>query len=307
MSPALSPNTQAILLLTAPLSIGREAPSERPLSPLEYARLAVHLRERQRSPAELMTPRAAEALQGFAAVEERRLLRLLERGFVLSQAVERWQSRAIWVLSRADAAYPRRLKRRLKQAAPAVLYGCGQGALLQTGGLAILGSPRSDQGSLDYTEAVARLAARAGQTLLVGSSSELERAGLRGVWQGGGKAVGVLADALDKTATSREHRDALLEGRLVLLSPDDPSVGLHAGSAEQRSRLLWALAQAVLVVSGEAEAAPAGTSDGESVPLYVRSTGVSSSALDELRSRGAQPWPSPIDEASLNAVLTGNK
>ena len=54
-----------------------------------------------------------------------RLQRLVGRGFLLSQAIERWQARAIWVVSRADAEYPRHLKARLREDAPAILYGCG--------------------------------------------------------------------------------------------------------------------------------------------------------------------------------------
>ena len=67
-----------------------------------------------------------------------RLQKLLGRGFLLSQVIERWQARAIWVVSRADAEYPRRLKTRLREDAPAVLYGCGDMALLETGGLAVV-------------------------------------------------------------------------------------------------------------------------------------------------------------------------
>ena len=52
-------------------------------------------------------------------MEKERLQRLLSRGFLLSQALEQWQSRAIWVISRADAHYPRRLKTRLREDAPA--------------------------------------------------------------------------------------------------------------------------------------------------------------------------------------------
>ena len=73
-------------------------------------------------------------------MDANRLQQLLERGFLLSQVIERWQARAIWVLSRADAEYPRRLKHRLREDAPAVLYGCGDISLLETGGLAVIGS-----------------------------------------------------------------------------------------------------------------------------------------------------------------------
>ena len=54
--------------------------------------------------------------------------------------MERWQTRAIWVVSRADSNYPRRLKARLREDAPAVMYGCGDLNLLETADL-----PSSDR------------------------------------------------------------------------------------------------------------------------------------------------------------------
>src|SRR5512146_806131 len=105
MTDPLSPITQAILLLTAPLSVGRSAGSERALTPTEYSRFAQHLREIGRTPAELLGERAEDLLQECAAaVNVEQVKCLLDRGFLLSQALERWSSRAIWVMSRADAA-----------------------------------------------------------------------------------------------------------------------------------------------------------------------------------------------------------
>ena len=51
--------------------------------------------------------------------------------------MERWRARAIWVVTRADADYPRRLKGRLRGNSPPVLYGCGDPAFLDGGGLAV--------------------------------------------------------------------------------------------------------------------------------------------------------------------------
>ena len=49
---------------------------------------------------------------------------------------------------------PRRLKARLREDAPAVLYGCGDIGLLETGGLAVVGSRHVDDALIDYTMAV---------------------------------------------------------------------------------------------------------------------------------------------------------
>src|SRR5690606_20838203 len=119
MTPVLSPNTQAILLLTAPLIARRGTASSDLLSPGEYKRLARHLREIQRQPADLLSADAADIMRACQPViDESRLQKLLKRGFLLGQVIERWQTRAIWVVSRADAEYPRRLKARLREDAP---------------------------------------------------------------------------------------------------------------------------------------------------------------------------------------------
>src|SRR5699024_4696331 len=73
-------------------------------------------------------------------IRAERIRQLLERGHALALAMEKWQRAGLWVLTRSDAEYPRLLKRRLKNGCPPVLYGCGNPALLDHGGLAVVGS-----------------------------------------------------------------------------------------------------------------------------------------------------------------------
>lgn len=310
MTSSLSPNTQAILLLTAPLIAGRGQSSAELLSPGEYKRLARHLRDMKRQPADLLAPEAAELLRACQPIiETDRLQRLLGRGFLLSQAIERWQARAIWVISRADADYPRRLKARLREDAPAVLYGCGQVGLLETGGLAVVGSRHVDDALLDYTTAIGRLAARAGRTLVSGGAKGIDQAAMRGALETGGQAVGVLADGLEKTAMNRDHRKPLMEGRLVLISPYDPGARFNVGHAMQRNKLIYALADTALVVNSDFD--KGGTWAGAKeqldklrlVPVYVRATGAPSKGLDALRDKGALPWPDPQDSDAFCRVF----
>jgi len=312
MIPILSPNTQAILLLTAPMIAGRGPTSEKLLSPGEYKRLAQHLRMIKRQPADLVSPGAAEILRECQPViDESRLQKLLARGFLLSQVIERWQARAIWVVSRADAEYPRRLKARLREDAPAVIYGCGDMSLLDTGGLAVVGSRHVDDSLIDYTMAVGELAARAGRTLVSGGAKGIDQAAMRGALEAGGKVCGVMADSLEKTTMNRENRNLLLDGQLVLISPYDPSAGFNVGHAMQRNKLVYALADTALVVSSDLN--KGGTWAGaieqldklKFVPVFVRSTGESSAGLDGLRKKGALSWPNPQDLDSFEGVFNG--
>jgi DNA processing protein len=310
MTLVISPNTRAILLLTAPLIAGRGTSSPDLLSPGEYKRLARHLREMQRQPADLCSADAIDLLHECRSVIDlSRLQRLLGRGFLLSQAVERWHTRAIWVISRADAEYPRRLKHRLREDAPALLYGCGDLNLLESGGLAVVGSRHVDDSVIDYTVAVGRLAAQAGRTLVSGGAKGIDQAAMRGAIEAGGKVSGVLADSLEKTAMNREHRNLLLDGQLTLISPYDPSAGFNVGHAMQRNKLIYALADASLVVSSDFD--KGGTWAGaieqleklKLAPIYVRSTEPLSLGLDALRKKGALPWPDPADADTFDAVF----
>lgn len=310
MTPVLSPNTQAILLLTAPLIAGRGSVSPDLLSPGEYKRLARHLRDIQRQPADLCSPDGNEVLRACQPViDENRLQRLLGRGFLLSQVVDSWQARAIWVVSRADSEYPRRLKAQLRDNAPAVIYGCGDMNLLDSGGLAVVGSRDVDDSLIDYTMAIGRLAARAGKSLVSGGAKGIDQAAMRGALEAGGKVCGVLADSLENTAMNREHRDLLLDGQLVLISPYDPSARFHVGNAMQRNKYIYALADASLVVSSDIN--KGGTWAGaieqldklKLVPVFVRSTGEFSVGLDGLRKKGALSWPNPKDVDAFEAVF----
>ena len=310
MSMSLSPNTQAILLLTAPLVVGRGEPSSDLLTPGEYKRLARFLRHKQRQPADLLAPDVRELLRECKQlINSDRLKNLLGRGFLLSQAIERWQTRAIWVVSCADAEYPRRLKTRLKDGAPPVLYACGDAAILDTGGLAVVGSRHVDQALVEYTKGIGRLSAKARCTLVSGGARGIDQAAMRGALEAGGKAIGVLADSLERAALNREHRNLLMDGQLVLISPYDPSAGFNVGHAMQRNKLIYALADAALVVSSDYE--KGGTWAGaveqleklRLVPVYVRSNGETSKGLEALRLNGALPWPNPETPEALAKVL----
>ena len=309
MNTELSPNTQAILLLAAPLiTPGRSRKSDW-LSAGEYRKLAVRLRSLDAQPADLLEPGADALIEECGAtIDSARLRSLLGRGFLLAQALQQWQARAIWVISRADAAYPRKLKERLRSNAPSLLYGCGPSELLHAPGFAIVGSRNVDEPLLDYTRNVATLAAGANRILVSGAARGVDRAAMNGALDAGGKATGVLAGGLQRAVMNREHRNLLLEERLVLISPFDPAAGFQVGNAMQRNKSIYALADAGLVVNAVRN--KGGTWAGAleqlrkyPVPVYVRSTGIPSDGLDALRAEGARPWPNPTNPDELEEVL----
>jgi DNA processing protein len=306
----LTTNTQAILLLTAPLLAGSGAIPCDLLSLSEYNRLARILREKQKQPADLIGPEGHDVIEFCAPVFGRaRLEALLGRGFLLSQAVNHWNARAIWVISRADSAYPKRFKTRLKENAPPVLYGCGNLALLDKGGLAVVGSRHVDEESIAFTEKVGRLAADAHQTIVSGGAKGIDQAAMHGALSAGGEAIGVLADSLERAVLARDYLEPLRSGRLLLFSPYDPAAGFNVGHAMQRNKLIYALADAGFVVTSDLE--KGGTWAGaveqleklRFVPVFVRNGANTGRGNPALLQRGAKPWPNPQDGNDLSLAL----
>ena len=186
--PTVSATTKAILLLVAPLWAGGHTVPNLPLTAAEYRRLAQALRQLDRCPGDLLGLEAPALLDSLAAHCDRtRLEQLLGRGLQLALALEHWQQRSVHVLSRADAAYPSRLKHVLGHSCPIVLYVCGPVELLQRGGLAVVGSRNATAYQLAYTRAVGALAAGAGYPLVSGGARGVDRAGMQAAATAGGR------------------------------------------------------------------------------------------------------------------------
>jgi DNA processing protein len=310
MTQEISDNTQAILLLTAPLIVGKKGEGAPLLTLAEYNRLARSLRDAGKQPADLLGQDAAPLLDTCGAYLGReRLQALLARGFQLSQAVDPWHSRGIWVISRADPSYPRRLKSRLREDAPPILYGCGQRALLDEGGLAVVGSRQVDDALLAYTARIGSLATEAGVAIVSGAARGIDSAAMSGAIDAGGKVIGVMADSLGRAALAKGNREALREGQLVLISAYDPAAGFQVGHAMQRNKAIYALADAALVVTSDLN--KGGTWAGaveqldrlRFVPVFVRDGAPVGKGNAALLQRGARAWPDPQSATELEAIL----
>jgi len=314
MNGELSQNAQAILLLTAPLLAGRSRPSVRPLPLGDYNNLVRHLRDTEMQPADLFDSEGLRELDNsWSALKTRRTLedvrQLLDRGFLLAQALERWSARAIWVVTRPDDDYPDRLWKKMRGKAPPVLYGCGDRDALDGGGLAVVGSRKVNELLIEYTERVGQLAAEAEVPIVSGGARGVDQAAMRGSLEAGGRAIGVLGNNLERAALDRGNRDPLMDGRLVLVSSFDPAVRFRGWQAMERNKQIYALADAALVVNSDL--GHGGTWAGATeqleklgyVPVYVRSKGEPCRGLDELIVCGADRWSEPKTPSDLREIL----
>ncbi|HRF62142.1 MAG TPA: DNA-processing protein DprA [Candidatus Competibacter sp.] len=307
----LHTQTQAVLLLTAYLS--RPTPNEpRPLSPAEWGRFARWLKEREISPERLLRDEPARLLADWVdrAVTLERVVALLNRAAALGLALEKWQRAGLWILIRADAEYPGRLKRHLQADSPPVLFGCGDRRLLDRGGIAVVGSRHASPEDLALATRLGAEAALQGLSIISGGARGVDQTAMLGALAREGTTVGVLSDSLLCVATSARFRPSLLNGNLALISPFNPEAGFEVGNAMSRNKYVYCLADAAIVIAADRERG--GTWNGAMenlkcgwTPLWVKPHPDPVSGNSELIRRGGRELPERLSD--LAALAVGEK
>lgn len=306
---SISTQTQALLLLTGRFGGGGVVPAARigpaPLDDAECERLGAWLKKRGLQLSDLLGASAAAELAGWTdtAPSSDRILALLDRAPVLESCIESWERAGLWAIGRADPDYPKRLKRRLRSAAPAMLFGSGDRSLLNRGGIAIVGGDQAGSEAFQFIERFASLAAGAELSLISGSRNALEQAALAASRSRGGPAIAVLSGDLLHVASSVRPGRRDDAGKLVLVSPSEPNAAPALRDAAPAGRCVYGLCDTALVIAvgqdGGAWAGAVEAIEQEWVPLWVRGAGHEASRLIGLGAHGL-----PSDEIAPRALLT---
>lgn len=302
----LTEDAKAIILLCG--VFGKKS-TEKPLSLKEYSSLVRWLMGVKMRPGDLLQKdNVAESSTG-SGIDKKRLETLLGRGMQLGLAVEEWQRNSICIISRSDADYPARYKKHLKAKAPPLLFAVGNHSLLSGGGLGIVGSRNVDQSGEAFTRQVAELCACNSIPVVSGGARGVDQIAMNAALEAGGIAIGILAENLLKKSVERKNRQAIADGRLLLLSPCHPNASFSVGAAMGRNKLIYAMSDYGLVVSAEHE--KGGTWAGakeelkreNALPVFARTGNDAPQGNSKLLDLGAIPWPDSIDRNNFRQQL----
>ena len=300
----LSKSSQAIILLTCYFTKANDA-EQRPLTPSEWGRFAKWLHENQYTPEDLLTREVKDILIEWRdlKISSTRILYLLGRGHSMALNLEKWSRSGLWVITRADSEYPWRLKQRLKQDAPPVLFGCGSKELLNYSGLAVVGSRNAHESDLKYAESIGAKASLEGISIISGGAKGIDESAMLGAINNRGITIGVMADSLLKHVTSKKWRSALMNEQAVLISPFYPEAGFSTGNAMARNKYIYCLADSSVVVhSGLKGGTIAGAQENLRkgwVPIYIKPNEDHDSANILLINQGGRPLTTSLDNLSI--------
>lgn len=304
---ALSRDTQATLLLVARLGDKPRLPT---LNRREYNTVAAALKQQDLRPGDLFDDGVLERLRvDPRAATAERLRFLIGRASALAFAVDSWANAGLWVLSRGDTDYPRRIRRALKADSPPLLFGAGPLELLQKDGVGVVGSRDVDHAGEAFAVRVGRLCAAQGLMVISGAARGVDSDAMLAAADAGGSALGIVAGDLERHALSKAWRPALRDGSVTLVSPFEPSARFTVGYAMERNRYVYTMSRFVCVVAsasgeggtwaGALENLEAGWS-----PLVVRADDGAPAGNVALIKRGAIPlYSSELnDDADLRAL-----
>lgn len=245
----LSPNCQTILLLTA--SFGRSVDQfEQPLSPAEWATFSQWLQAYKIDPAQLLSEDLTTLLDRWSdqKVSLTRLERLLGRDLGLGIAAERWEQAGLWILTQSHRNYPTRLKIKLGNLAPPVLFGCGNKNLINQGGVAIFGHTMARGDDILYTKKLAIAVSKYGKSVISGGVGEIDNIAIEKALKTNGSCIGLLAGSLIKTSFSKRYKQHLLGHSLVLVTPFNPEVAVTGNNAMVSNRYIYCLSDCAVIV-----------------------------------------------------------
>src|SRR5262249_23141787 len=148
-------------------------------------------------------------------------------------------------------AYPLKLRGRLKSSAPPILFVAGQTELLRRKAVCVVGSRDATAAGLRFAHSIGAACAADGLAVVSGDARGIDQETMSGALEARGMVIGILAEALGKAVLKRRHRQALLDGALVLLSPFSPEASFTVAHAMDRNKYLYCMSEAAVVVDSD--------------------------------------------------------
>lgn len=275
----VSADSQVILLLCSNLAIPKGMESEyKPLTLTEWNTLAKKIAVSSFKRPEAFLLSDADEWQrelGLDSHQLERLAKLISRRGSLAIELKRMDDMGIWVLTRSESMYPCRLKKILKDKAPAVLYGTGDIGLFDIRGVGIVGSRDADESAISFTQQLARACVRDGLNVVSGGARGVDSVAQETALVEGGQVISVLSNGLATAIRNKTNREAILKKQLLLVSPYHPQARFSVGAAMGRNKLIYTLSHFTVAIS--AIEGKGGTWSGAIenikhnwVPLFVR-------------------------------------
>ncbi len=245
----LSRNAEIIFMVCSHLSAEGDC---KPYTPAEWSRLANVLMQANLQPQDLpvLSDTDFRELQ-IGREETKRIRQLLKRGGNLAFALEKLESIGIFVVTRADAMYPKMLKNKLGKSCPPLFYYAGNLKLADKKSIGFVGARGADENDIRFTERIISKTSALGYSVVSGGAKGVDRIADAAALRNGKSSVIYLADSMVRRIKNHDTIEAIHNGKLLLLTAVHPNMGFSVGTAMMRNRYIYANSIGTVVVRSD--------------------------------------------------------
>lgn len=246
----MNPDSNSILTLCSHVCVGTDV---HPLEPKEYSELALKLSRLKKSPKDLFyfSRDDFKLLLGFDTNQIDRVLRLLDRNASLSFELSKYQNMGIKVVTRADAKYPKRLKKKLSNACPPIFYYAGDLNLLEQQCIGYVGARTVTSEDVNFTIHSVRKTVSMGYGVVSGGAKGIDAVSGTEALLNNSFSVEFLSDSLLKKLKKSDAIKSVQQGKLLLISVSNPDAGFNVGMAMMRNRYIYSQSSGTVVVRSD--------------------------------------------------------
>ena len=227
-------------------------PGENRLRESLFRRLSLAVKEVGETRNRALELDAKELLRlGCTQQETDEILERLSHRELLRRYLQGLSKRGIRVITRISPEYPFRLREKLGDRAPLVLFCAGALSLVERECMSLVGSRKLRPAGGEFARCAGNAIARQGYCYCSGGAAGADTEGFYGAMEQGGCAVLFLADSLEEHLTDRRYRQYLRDKRLLLVSEQGADLPFSTPRAMSRNRLIHAMGQKVFVAQSD--------------------------------------------------------
>lgn len=243
-------NRDVIITLCSYLCVGDDV---KPYTNKEWSTIASKLLNNKKEPSNLLSFTNEEFVKILNFTEEDivRIKRLFARTASLTFEIEKLSIRGIYIITRADALYPKVLKRKLNEKCPPLFYCCGNLKILNNKFIGFVGSRNIDDDDIKFTQRIVKKCIELGYAIVSGGARGIDNTSTSCALNENGYVVEFLSDSLIRRIKDKDVINAIRSDKLLLLSQTIPSASFDIGTAMQRNKYIYSISDATIVVKSD--------------------------------------------------------
>ena len=243
-------NSEAIIIFCSHLCTTSDI---RPFEPKEWSDFASRLVELKLQPGDLLDfdRHDFDYMLSSNDEESARMMRLIDRSASLRFEIEKYESMGIQIITRADAEYPKQLKKKLGISCPPLFYAAGDLSLLNKECVGYVGSREVDASDIEFTRRAVSATAGNGYAVVSGGAKGIDSISATAAMSEGVAVIEYLSDSMQRKMRDSGLNSEIRDGRVLLMSVVVPTAGFNIGVAMMRNRYIYAQSSGTVVIRSD--------------------------------------------------------